>query len=209
MAFRSESVHLTRLGSPLRDRTSAFLIVGFIAGALYLNALPNQFAYDDHHIISVNTAIHSIETLPGSLVAPYWPDEYGEELGLWRPVTTGLLGIQYILGGGDALLFHTVNLLIHMVTSVLVQRETGGNLAEILGQISSVVRNRFKLHRKVKTMSAEGRMSAWVLALVPMGLFVTMSIVNPNYLPILLDDPMGQILFVVQGVGQEQVGQIW
>jgi tetratricopeptide (TPR) repeat protein len=120
MAFRSESVHLTRLGSPLRDRTSAFLIVGFIAGALYLNALPNQFAYDDHHIISVNTAIHSIETLPGSLVAPYWPDEYGEELGLWRPVTTGLLGIQYILGGGDALLFHTVNLLIHMVTSVLV-----------------------------------------------------------------------------------------
>jgi len=119
-ALPSESVQLTRLGSPLRDRTTAFLIVGFIAGAIYLNALPNQFAYDDHHIVSINTAIQSIETLPGSLLAPYWPDEYGQELGLWRPVTTGLLGVQYILGGGDALLFHTVNILVHIVTSVLV-----------------------------------------------------------------------------------------
>ena len=79
-----------------------------------------------------------------------------------------------------------------LVTSVLVQKETGGNLAEILKQISAVIRDRFKFARKVKTMSAEGRMSAWVLAMVPLGLFAFLSLANPTYLPMMLEDPTGQ-----------------
>jgi tight adherence protein B len=79
-----------------------------------------------------------------------------------------------------------------LVTSVLVQKETGGNLAEILQQISAVIRDRFKFARKVKTMSAEGRMSAWVLAMVPLGLFAFLSFANPTYLPMMLEDPTGQ-----------------
>ena len=55
-----------------------------------------------------------------------------------------------------------------LVTAVLVQRETGGNLAETLERISSVVRGRFRFQRRVKTLTAEGRMSAWILALTPM-----------------------------------------
>ena len=54
-----------------------------------------------------------------------------------------------------------------LVTSVLVQKETGGNLAEILEQISSVIRSRFRFQRRVRTLSAEGRLSAWILAMVP------------------------------------------
>jgi tight adherence protein B len=81
-----------------------------------------------------------------------------------------------------------------LVTSVLVQRETGGNLAEILNQISKVIRGRFRFQRRVKTLSAEGRMSAWVLALVPLVLFAAMMITNPTYLPMLLNHPMGQKL---------------
>jgi tight adherence protein B len=81
-----------------------------------------------------------------------------------------------------------------LVTSVLVQKETGGNLAEILNQIATVVRERFRFQRRVKTLSAEGRMSAWVLAMVPLILFVAMMLVNPDYLPMLLEDPMGQKL---------------
>jgi tight adherence protein B len=84
--------------------------------------------------------------------------------------------------------------LMALVTSVLVQRETGGNLAEIFGQIASVIRGRFKLHRKVRTLSAEGRLSAWVLAMVPLILVVAMTLINPDYLPMLFDDPMGQKL---------------
>jgi tight adherence protein B len=85
------------------------------------------------------------------------------------------------------------------VTSVLVQKETGGNLAEILRQISEVVRSRFRFARRVKTLSAEGRMSAWVLAMVPIILFGAMMFTNPEYLPVMYSDPAGQkmILFAV------------
>ena len=85
------------------------------------------------------------------------------------------------------------------VTSVLVQKETGGNLAEILRQISEVVRSRFRFARRVRTLSAEGRMSAWVLAMVPIILFAAMMLTNPEYLPVMYSDPMGQqmILFAV------------
>ncbi len=79
-----------------------------------------------------------------------------------------------------------------LVTAVLVQKETGGNLAEILQQISVVIRSRFRFHRKVKTMSAEGRMSAWVLALIPLGLLAFLMVANPSYLSVLLDDELGQ-----------------
>lgn len=78
------------------------------------------------------------------------------------------------------------------VTAILVQRESGGNLAEILGEISSVIRGRFRFQRKVKTLSAEGRMSAWVLAMVPLGLFLVLSVTTPEYLPIMLDDALGR-----------------
>jgi tight adherence protein B len=95
--------------------------------------------------------------------------------------------------------------LMALVTSVLVQKETGGNLAEIFGQISSVIRGRFKFHRRVRTLSAEGRMSAWVLALVPMILFVAMMAINPDYMPVLVSDPTGQKLamfaFAWGGIG--------
>lgn len=95
-----------------------------------------------------------------------------------------------------------------LVTSVLVQKETGGNLAEILQQISGVVRGRFKLQRKVKTLSAEGRMSAWVLALVPLILFAVISVTTPDYLPILVEDPRGQKL-IIYGAISAVLGILW
>jgi len=91
------------------------------------------------------------------------------------------------------------------VTAVLVQRETGGNLAEILNQIANVVRDRFRFQRRVRTLSAEGRMSAWVLGLVPIILFGAMAVMNPDYLPILFDEPIGQKIavftFIWGGIG--------
>lgn len=82
------------------------------------------------------------------------------------------------------------------VTSVLVQKETGGNLAEILRQISEVVRSRFRFARRVRTLSAEGRMSAWVLAMVPLFLFGAMMITNPEYLPVMYKDETGQQMLI-------------
>lgn len=120
------------------------------------------------------------------------PDPMGAEL---RSVFSD---INYGLGVKDGLL----NLLTRvpsvslqtMVTAVLVQRETGGNLAEILEKIAAVVRGRHKLRRRIKSLSAEGRMSAWVLVMIPLGLAAVISISSPTYLPLLLNDPLGQKL---------------
>ena len=95
-----------------------------------------------------------------------------------------------------------------LVTSILVQKETGGNLAEVLEQISKVVRGRFRFHRKVKTLTAEGRMSAWVLATVPMILFATIWTTTPDYLPILIEDPRGQNL-IIYGAISGVIGIAW
>lgn len=84
--------------------------------------------------------------------------------------------------------------LLALVTAVLVARETGGNLAEILDKIASVVRGRFRFQRRIKTITAEGRMSAWVLALVPFVLGFALWLTTPDYLPMLVKDPLGRKL---------------
>ncbi len=95
-----------------------------------------------------------------------------------------------------------------LVTSILVQKETGGNLAEILEKISAVIRGRFRFQRKVQTYTAEGRMSAWVLAMVPLSLFVALWIFQPDYLPTLLEDPRGQKM-IAYGCVSALVGIFW
>ncbi len=110
---------MSLLGSPLRDRRSAYLIVGVVAALVYLNSLGNLFAYDDIHIIETHEAIQSVETLSGALVAPYWPTAYGRELGLWRPVTTALFGVQHIVSGGSPLFFHAANVIAHVGATLL------------------------------------------------------------------------------------------
>ena len=65
------------------------------------------------------------------------------------------------------------------VTAVLTQREAGGNLAEVLDNLSSVMRERFKVKRQIQVVSAHGRMSGWVLALVPPGLAAVLFLIRP------------------------------
>ena len=95
-----------------------------------------------------------------------------------------------------------------LVTAVLVQKESGGNLAEILERISAVIRGRFRLYRKIKTLSAEGRMSAWVLAMVPLGLFVVLMITTPDYLPSLVDDERG-LKMIMASIVSATIGIYW
>jgi tight adherence protein B len=95
-----------------------------------------------------------------------------------------------------------------LVTAVLVQRETGGNLAEILDQIGKVVRERFRFDRKVRTLAAEGKMSAWVLSLIPLALVLMLSISSPNYLPILLTSKLGHTMLYAAG-GLGVLGILW
>jgi len=95
-----------------------------------------------------------------------------------------------------------------LVTSILVQKETGGNLAEILEQIGLVIRGRFRFHRRVKTLSAEGKMSAWILALIPFFLFALITITTPDYLPVMLEHETGQKM-IMAGGGLGIIGIYW
>jgi tight adherence protein B len=94
------------------------------------------------------------------------------------------------------------------VTAVLVQKETGGNLAEILTRITAVIRGRFKLHRRIRTLSAEGRLSAWILMLIPFALFAIISISSPGYFPVLLHNPLGPKLITI-AVVMGFIGMVW
>ena len=95
-----------------------------------------------------------------------------------------------------------------LVTAVLVQKETGGNLAEIFEGLSKVIRGRFRFQRKVRTLSAEGRLSAWILGLVPIVLFGVIWITTPSYLPPLLESPVGQKL-IAFGFVMMVIGVFW
>ena len=94
------------------------------------------------------------------------------------------------------------------VTAVLIQRETGGNLTEILANISSLVRERLKLFANIRVLSAEGRLSAWILISLPVAAGVAISVMNPGYLNVLLVDQLGQRL-MAGGLVSMVVGILW
>jgi protein O-mannosyl-transferase len=108
------------LESPFRSVRAAAVLAGALAALVYANSLTNEFAYDDLHIITENTGIHALESVPGALLAPYWPDRYGRQLGLWRPTTTLVLGLQYAVAGENPTLYHVVNVVAHALATVLV-----------------------------------------------------------------------------------------
>jgi tight adherence protein B len=76
-------------------------------------------------------------------------------------------------------------------TALLVQKETGGNLAEILDELARVMRERFRIHREVQVKTAQGRLTAAILIALPIGMLVVMKILNPGYVNVLFTDPIG------------------
>lgn len=80
----------------------------------------------------------------------------------------------------------------YFVIAVLIQRETGGNLAELLESISHIIRDRMKLLGQVRVLSAEARLSAWILSLLPFAAAAVIHLSNPTFLAVLYDDPGGQ-----------------
>lgn len=80
----------------------------------------------------------------------------------------------------------------YFVIAVLIQRETGGNLTELLSSISAIIRDRLKLLGQVRVLSAEGRMSAWVLGLLPFGAALMMHLMNPQFIAVLYTDAGGR-----------------
>lgn len=84
------------------------------------------------------------------------------------------------------------------ITAVLIQRTTGGNLADVLNRIAAVMRSRSTVMRDVAILSAEMRVSAYILIALPIFVAAVISILNPDYLSVLIDNPVGQIVILIQ-----------
>jgi tight adherence protein B len=96
----------------------------------------------------------------------------------------------------------------YLIIAVLIQRESGGNLAEILGNISTIIRGRLKLVAQVRVLSAEGRMSAWILGLLPFAVMLALSVLNPEYVSMLWTDPTG-VRLLWYAAGMILFGVVW
>ena len=93
-------------------------------------------------------------------------------------------------------------------TAVLIQRDTGGNLAEILENLASVVRERFKILRQVRVYTAHGRFTGWVLLALPGALAVALAFINPDHMNLLFRERIGQTLLGIAAVMQF-IGYMW
>ncbi len=81
-----------------------------------------------------------------------------------------------------------------------LQRETGGNTAEVLDQVTDTIRERFELRRTVQTLTAQGRMSRWVLTLLPLFLLLAITLINPGYMDVMYDSVTGRVLLVLSTI---------
>lgn len=96
----------------------------------------------------------------------------------------------------------------YFVMAVILQRETGGNLAELLDQLARLMRERFKLFGRIRVLAAEGKLSAWILTLLPFCVAVVINVLNPGYLSQLWTDPLG-IRISIGAISLMAVGIFW
>jgi tight adherence protein B len=117
----------------------------------------------------------------------------------------GLPMDESLLGLADRINLMDVRIL---VTAIMIQREVGGNLAEILDNLATVIRARFTIRRQLRVYTAQGRMTGYLLAALPIVLFSILYMLNPEYMSILFTDPTGKIVTVV-AVCMQLCGFLW
>ncbi len=95
-----------------------------------------------------------------------------------------------------------------LVTAILIQREVGGNLAEVLDNLANVIRVRFTIRRQLRVYTAQGRFSGYVLAVLPVAVGTAIYTINPSYIRLLFTDPMGKLMLLTAFVFQV-IGFLW
>jgi tight adherence protein B len=110
-----------------------------------------------------------------------------EEQKFGLPLRESLLGLADRIDLVDVRMF---------ITAVLIQRESGGNLAENLDNLSNIIRERFKFRRTLRTHTAQGRMTGYILAVAPLVAGLGMWVVNPSYESLLITEPWGRIMLI-------------
>lgn len=130
-----------------------------------------------------------------SLVAQELPDPAGTEFAITFEEQN--LGVDFVQALESMVRRMPSDDLRVFVTAVSIQRRTGGNLAEILSQIANMIRERFRLRREIRILTAQGRLSGGILVILPLVMAAIIHTLNPNYLPVLLHDPVGPYVIAI------------
>ncbi|WP_292446034.1 type II secretion system F family protein [Mesorhizobium sp.] len=182
-----------------------FVAIGFVLPLLVLRRARNKriqkFAKQLPNaldmIVRSLRAGHPASVAVG-LVAREMPDPLGTEFGIVSDeITFGLSIEQAVRKLSQRVGFEGLHLL---AISLSIQAKTGGNLTEILSNLSLVLRERQKLRLKIKALSAEGRVSAWIISLFPVAMFLILQILAPSYYGKVWHDPLIMPVFVIFGL---------
>jgi tight adherence protein B len=161
----------------------------------FMNQLPDVFELMSQALRAGHSLANAI-----MLISHQLPDPVGTEFArvfheqnLGIKIEDALLDMSKRVGLMDVRFF---------VTAVLIQRQTGGDLAEVLDNISGVIRDRIKLFGSVRALTAEGRLSGYVLLALPVCVFLLELVINPEYANVMLEDKVGQYMLIGAGVSQ-------
>ena len=193
--------------APIVACIGAFLPIGFLMNrrTRRLNRFEEQFPEALDLLSRAVRAGHAFQTAMG-MVADELSEPVGPEFkkafdrqNFGLPLRDALNELSERIGNLDVRFF---------VTAVLIQRETGGNLAEILDNLAYVVRERFKIRRQVRVHTAHGRFTAWVLLSLPAALAVALTMINPDHMGLLFHEHMGQVM-IMGAIVMQTIGYIW
>ncbi|WP_027162249.1 type II secretion system F family protein [Mesorhizobium sp. WSM1293] len=192
------------LGFSALAATITFVFVSFILPLLVLRRARNKriLKFAAQLPDALDMIVRSLRaghptTVAIGLVAREMPDPLGTEFGIVSDeITFGLSLEQAVRKLSERVGFEGLHLLS---VSLSIQAKTGGNLTGILSNLSSVLRERRKLRLKIKALSAEGRMSAWIISLFPIFMFGILMLIAPSYYGDVWDSPILMPVFVIFG----------
>ncbi len=161
---------------------------------------------------TLGNGLRAGHSLPQAMdsAATQLPAPLGEELRRLIHETAAGIPMDEAL---DRLVARTANADLELVvTAIRVQREVGGNLAEVLEKISATIRARIAVKAHLQVVTAQSRLSAWVVGLLPVGVFALTTVVAPQVAQILVQDPLGRLLaalaIVLEGIGVLAISRI-
>jgi tight adherence protein B len=204
------------LGAALIRNALLALVIGAIGGAVPIvllrhtlgkradklrEQLPDVLTIMASSLRAGHSFLQSLDTTAKEISQPAASEfqRVVAEIRLGRPAEDSLEALAERVGSAD---------FKWAVLAVNIQREVGGNLAEILDTVADTLRERATLRRQIGVLTAEGRLSAWVLALLPLGIGIYMGAVNPSYIGKLFTTTVGLVM-VITAVALLGVGVLW
>ncbi len=165
------------------------------------NQLGDTIAVLSNSLKAGHSFFQAVDSVSRELTGPV-ADEFlklQKEIGLGVNTETALENMVSRVGSDDLEL---------MVTAVLIQRQIGGNLAEILDNISETIRQRIRAKGEIRTLTSQGRMSGWIISLLPFFLAIVISIISSEHIKTLITSPIGIIMIIIALV-MESIGIIF